>query len=117
MALPTHQPMLDYDSDEELSPQQIQELLAEAERSVRVKQHRHESVRLPKLDPGFIADLSMKTEGAVTRLDPSKLIDQRQRALAEGIKKIDDPIQMKKDKVSILFYPCPAVDDNYPNFP
>merc|ERR1711907_361288 len=54
--------------------------------------------KLPKLAPGHIADTYEKTQGSITRLDHSKLVDKNQMALASGIKKIEDPLQVKRQK-------------------
>jgi sporulation protein YlmC with PRC-barrel domain len=94
MALPAHQRLPEDDTDEELSDDQIQELLKEAERSLRAKQ----TFNNEALHVGPVADVSLKTEGSVTRMDQSKLIDQKHRTLAEGVKKIEDPILVKKKK-------------------
>lgn len=117
MALPAHHPVLDHDTDDDLSDEQIRELLDEAERSLRAKQqqksHADAPFTLPKLNPGHIADTSLNTEGSVTRLDPSKLVNSEHRALAQGIKKIEDPVQAKKQKLEvcpeILFVPPPMM--------
>lgn len=106
MALPADSRLHDYDSDEELSDAQIQELLAEAERSLRMKQagpKTGSAFKLPRLNEGHIADISLKTEGSVTRLDPSKLVRPEQKVLAEGIKKIEDPVQLQKQKLAVCF--------------
>jgi hypothetical protein len=101
MALPAHQRLYDDDTDEELSDEQVRELLKEAERSLRAKQAASQKAaadapfKLPRLKPGHIADSSVTKDG---KLDPSKLIDKEQRTLANGIKKIEDPIQVKKQK-------------------
>lgn len=116
MELPTHQPLVDDDTDEELSDEQIRELLNEA--AVRMRAQAAQPAvktdapfRLPKLQPGHIADTYEKTDGNITRLDHSKLIDKKQQALANGIKKIEDPLQIKRQKQevrSILhLLPCP----------
>ncbi|KAF2750291.1 Fcf2-domain-containing protein, partial [Sporormia fimetaria CBS 119925] len=102
MALSLSQNVFDDDMDEELSDAQIQSLLDEAERNLRAKQQTRETeslIRLPKLNPGHIADTSLRTEGSITRVDPSKLVRSEHRVLAEGIKKIEDPIQLKKQKL------------------
>jgi hypothetical protein len=106
MALPAHQRLPEDDTDEELSDDQIQELLKEAERSLRAKQTfndeaQHAPFKLPHLHVGPVADVSLKTEGSVTRMDQSKLIDQKHRTLAEGVKKIEDPILVKKKKLEV----------------
>jgi len=103
-SLPAHQPLLEDDTDEELSDQQIKELLNEAAERMRAKAALQPSAapevpfKLPKLRPGHIADTYEKTEGNITRLDHSKLIDKKQLALANSIKKIDDPIADKRKR-------------------
>jgi hypothetical protein len=122
MAVPAHHTMSEDETFEELSDQQIEDLLQEAERSLRSEQQTSSAdslFRLPKLNEGHIADISLKTQGAITRVDPSKLINKEQMQL-KGIKKIEDPIQVKKDKLAEVcphyFFPSPAVADNYPFF-
>ena len=122
--LPAHQPLLEDDTDEELSDQQIKELLNEAAERMRAKAAlqpvaaTEAPFKLPKLRPGHIADTYEKTEGNITRLDHSKLIDKKQLALANGIKKIDDPVadKRKRKEVRYIHLPIPAGDDNYPKF-
>ena len=107
MALPAHQRLPDDDTDEELSNEQIRELLNEAERRMRAKQAASPPTapdapfKLPKLQPGHVADSYLKTENGVRKLDPSKLISENDRVLAHGIKKIEDPVQVKKQKAEV----------------
>ena len=106
MALPTHQLAGD-DTDEELSEEQIDELLKQAEINLRARQAALQSTakdtpfKLPHLRPGHIADSYVIKDGSRTKLDPSKLIDKEQRALADGFKKIEDPIAIKKQKKEV----------------
>jgi len=107
MALPAHQPLPGDDTDEELSDEQIRELLNEAERRMRAKQVASPPVapdapfKLPKLKPGHVADSYLKTEGGRRRLDPTKVVDEQHRALALGIKKIEDPLVVRKQKAEV----------------
>lgn len=102
--LPAHQPPLEHDTDEELSDDQIRELLNHAAQRMRAKAASQPVTtadapfKLPKLKPGHIADTYERAEGNITRLDRAKLIDKKQQALADGIKKIEDPLQAKKLK-------------------
>lgn len=131
--LPAHQPLLEEDTDDELSDEQIRELLNEAAQRMRAKATSQPTpdapFKLPKLNPGHIADTYEKTEGNITRLDHSKLIDKKQQALANGIKKIEDPLQVKKQRKEVRHSLVLrtgrhsrmhgwrfARDDNYPNF-
>ncbi|KAF2715190.1 Fcf2-domain-containing protein [Pleomassaria siparia CBS 279.74] len=97
MALPAHQHQPEDDTDEELSDEQVRELLNQAERRMRAKQAASPidaRSKLPTLNPGFVANSYMKGG----RLDDSKLISEEDRLLARGIKKIEDPVQIKKAK-------------------
>jgi hypothetical protein len=105
--LPAHQPLLEDDTDEEMSDAQMRELLNEAAIRMRAKAAGKPTAtpnvpfRLPKLRPGHLADTHEKTEGNITRLDHAKLVDKKQQALANGIKKIDDPLAIKKKKLEV----------------
>jgi hypothetical protein len=100
--LPAHQPLLEDDTDEEMSDEQIRELLNEAAVRMRAKAAGKSLAttdvpfKLPKLRPGHLADTYETTDGNITRLDYSKLVDPKQQALANGIKKIDDPLAVQK---------------------
>lgn len=108
--LPAHQPLFEDDTDEELSDEQIQELLNEAAQRMRAKAAPASAAdapfKLPKLKPGQIAESYEKTNGNITRLDQSKLIDKEQQALAnDGFKKIEDPLQIKKQRKEVCILP------------
>jgi hypothetical protein len=102
--LPAHQPLLEDDTDEDMSDEQVRELLNEAAARMQAKAAGKPTAtpdvpfKLPRLRPGHLADTYEKTDGNITRLDHSKLVDQKQQALANGIKKIDDPLALKKQK-------------------
>jgi hypothetical protein len=100
----------DSDSEEELSNEQVNQLLDEAERNLRAKEASFQSqavasgtFKLPKFS-SIKLDSYMKTKGSITRVDPSKIIDQEQRSLADqGVKKIVDPTQLAmRQEVSFL---------------
>lgn len=105
--LPAHQPLLEDDTDEEMSDEQVRQLLNEAAARMRAKAAGEPTAapevpfKLPKLRPGYLADNVEKTEGSITRLDHSKLIDKKQQNLANGIKKIDDPLAVKKQRSEV----------------
>jgi hypothetical protein len=126
-SMPAHQPLLDEDTDEDLTDEQIRELLNEAAVRMRAKAAAQPVTatdvpfKLPRLKSGHIADTYEKTDGNITRLDHSKLVDKKQQALANGIKKIEDPLQIKKQKKEVrstgcffLFVLLIACDDIYP---
>jgi hypothetical protein len=108
--LPAHQPLLEDDTDEEMSDAQIRELLNEAAIRMRAKAAGNPTAtpnapfRLPKLRPGHLADTLETTEGNITRLDHAKLVDKKEQALANGIKKVDDPLAIKKKKLEVRLH-------------
>lgn len=113
--LPAHQPLFEDDTDEDLSEEQIQELLDEAAQRMRAKAAPASAsdapFKLPKLTPGHIAESYEKTDGNITRLDQSKLIDKKQQALANGgFKKIEDPLQIKRQRKEVRTFLHIALD-------
>lgn len=120
--LPAHQRLLDDDVEEELTDDQIRDMLENA--SQRIQQDQGTGVfnpdtplQLPKLSPGHITDAIITTKGSVTRLHASNLVDQRDRSLANSIKKIEDPIATRKKRQEVRFFfwhSSFANDDNYP---
>jgi hypothetical protein len=105
--LPAHQPLFEDDTDEDMTDEQVRELLNEAATRMRAKAADKPTAtpdvpfKLPRLKPGHLADTYETTDGNITRLDHSKLVDQKQQALANGIKKIDDPLAIKKQKIEV----------------
>lgn len=120
MAVPAHQPFLEDDTDEDMSDEQVRELLNDAERRLRAEQASKPTsdvpFRLPKLNAGPVADTYLRPDG---RIDPTKLVSKKDQALANGIKKIEDPIQIKKQKLEVSHMSCLftfACDDIFPIF-
>jgi hypothetical protein len=107
--LPAHQRLLEDDTDEEeLTDEQVRELLEDASRRLREKQAAgppkstsDAPFKLPKLRPGHIADTYTTTKGNITRLDSSKLVNKRDQILANGVKKIEDPVAIKRQKIEV----------------
>ena len=101
MALsPAHPSRIEDDTDDELSDEQVRELLTQAAERMRATPSQPVAdapFKLPKLNPGHIAD---------TRLDGSKLLPKDQQVLANGIKKIEDPVQLVKQKKEVSFHTC-----------
>lgn len=114
MLLPAHQRLLDdANADDGLTDAQVQELLGDVSRRMREQQAGEKPAvvdaarpfKLPKLNPGQIAGGFFQTNGSITRLDSSKLIDEKQQALANGVKKIEDPILAIKKSAEVSPYP------------
>ena len=112
--LPAHQPLLEDDTDEDMSDEQVRELLNAAAVRMRAKAAGTPTTapnvpfKLPKLRPGHLADTYETTEGNITRLDHSKLVDKKQQVLANGIKRIDDPLAVKKQKLEVCITSFPS---------
>ncbi|KAF2490559.1 rRNA-processing protein FCF2 [Lophium mytilinum] len=94
------------DSDEELSDEQVHELLRQAETRMREAQElAHQAsdsadavYRLPKLDPGVIVQPYIQTVDGVARVDPSRLVNDDDRSKANAVRKVEDPLKIKKRK-------------------
>ncbi|KAK8225460.1 rRNA-processing protein FCF2 [Phyllosticta capitalensis] len=94
--------------DEDLSEDQIQALLKQAEVSLRDKAasaHQVQSFsafnfKLPKLDAGEIATPYIQTNGEVARVNSAKLLDSQQRDLAnQQTRKVEDPVAVRKKQI------------------
>ncbi|KAK7547047.1 Fcf2 pre-rRNA processing-domain-containing protein [Phyllosticta citricarpa] len=94
--------------DEDLSEDQIQALLKQAEVRLRDKAtsaHQLQpfsasAFKLPKLDAGEIASPYLRTNGEVARINSAKLLDSQQRDLAnQNIRKVEDPVAVRKKKI------------------
>lgn len=104
--LPAHQRLLEDDVEDDLTNHQIQNMLKEA--SARVHQNLATGpstsdalFKLPRLDPGHITQDIITTKGSITRLDTSSLVNKKDKALANGVKKIEDPIAIRKQKQEV----------------
>jgi len=113
-------------SEDDLSAEQIHDLLKEAENRMRAKNTSAQKSRdsseshftLPKLNTGIIAKPYIRREGDVARVDSSRLLDQQDRGLSNGIRKIEDPLQVKKRLAEVGFFiviPIFANEENFPN--
>ncbi|KAL1642040.1 dTDP-fucopyranose mutase [Diplodia intermedia] len=107
MDVPTHPVTHGLVEDDELSDEQIEMLLKQAEVRAREKNTSSSLVqlpsaadyKLPRLDtPGLPAPY-VQTDGEVARVDPSRLLDDQQRTLANHIRKVEDPVAVKKKKI------------------
>lgn len=106
MAVPAHPPFPDAamltDSDEELSDEQVRELLIEAEQRMQNAQTDADTqIKLPKLNAGQIARPYLHTKGSITRVDASQVADTKDKSLAGTIKKIEDPVKIKKQRQEV----------------
>ncbi|KXT13709.1 hypothetical protein AC579_8104 [Pseudocercospora musae] len=90
-------------SEDDLTDEQIEELLARATARLQEKakdrqltKHTVQTRNLPKLDAGDLEKPYVSTKGSVATIDSSRLLDQKQRKKAEGIRKVEDPVAARK---------------------
>ncbi|KAJ9661698.1 dTDP-fucopyranose mutase [Coniosporium apollinis] len=94
---------LDYGSsdEEDLSEEQIQELLNQAETRLReraVSKSRPQKVAtsLPKLNTGTLETPYVRVEKDIARVDGSRLLDPNLRALSNQVRKVEEPVRQKQ---------------------
>lgn len=104
---------VDYASDasEDLSDEQIQHLLMEAETRLRAKASRTQDLvpRLPRLDAGNAPQPYIKHDGKVAELQPGRLPNSRMEEFVRRPRKIEDPVVLKQRKAevgSIILQSC-----------
>lgn len=122
--------------EEELSDEQMQEMLAQA---ARRRKENASSVALvdkddgvvkagqfnfPKLNTGEMVQPYVSDAGDVATVDRSRLLGEQDRKLSNQIRKVEDPVAVKKKMLevccrSLTFSPSFthfAYEENYPNF-
>ncbi|KAF1985922.1 Fcf2-domain-containing protein [Aulographum hederae CBS 113979] len=93
-----------YDSDD-LSDEQIQTLLQEAETRIREKQtaaenHSAAAIRIPKLKAGELAKPYVTKNGEVAIADQTRLLDNEQRLLSNKPRRVEDPVVVQQKKIA-----------------
>lgn len=91
-------------AQDDLSDEQIEALLARA--TARLQQHAKEqqvttqkdgwNFKFPKLDAGNLESPYIRTKGEVASVDAKRLLDDKDRKQANGIRKVEDPVAAKK---------------------
>ena len=95
--------------DDDLTDEQIDELLARATRRLQEKSKSQDRVHtshtqtyaFPKLDTGKLDRPYVSTTGAVATVDAHRLLEEKQRNGANGIRKVEDPVAAKKLAVEV----------------
>ncbi|KAF2159820.1 hypothetical protein M409DRAFT_70725 [Zasmidium cellare ATCC 36951] len=90
-------------ADEELTDEQIEQLLARATARLQekakqqqlTKSHTQE-FKFPKLDAGLLEKPYVETKGDVATVDASRLLEEKHRKQANGTRKVEDPVTAKK---------------------
>lgn len=117
--------------EEDLSDEQMQEMLAQAAKrrqenaSVALADDEAKSNRFnfPKLNTGEMVQPYVSNKGDVAKVDSSRLLAQQDRKLSNQIRKVEDPVAVKKQMLEVRtlitlhppFTPL-AYEENYPNF-
>jgi len=93
---------------DDLSEEQIEQLLQQAEARLRAESSvvpfSETSDRLPRLDTSALVKPYVNTKGDVARADSSRLIDEKTRKLAEGVRMVEDPVVMKRKLLEVRNY-------------
>ncbi|CAK4033145.1 related to FCF2 Essential nucleolar involved in the early steps of 35S rRNA processing [Lecanosticta acicola] len=90
--------------DEDLSDGEIDALLARATLRLKekakgkqlIEQPEGQRLTFPKLDAGKLDKPYVDTSGDIAKLDDSRILDGKYRKLADGIRKVEDPVTAKK---------------------
>ncbi|KAI9689601.1 MAG: hypothetical protein M1822_010253 [Bathelium mastoideum] len=102
MQLQTRAPTLS--DDEDLTEDQVHTLLKEAEIRIRernanalTRNRKDEHFKgLPKLGASSIEKPYIQNDGGIARIDQSRLLPTEERKMANGVRKVEDPIALKK---------------------
>ena len=121
---------------EELSDEQMQAMLVRAAERRRTNaslklsgdaaddSNNNKKYSFPKLNTGEIAKPYVSTTGEVAQVDASRLLQEKDRLLANKVRKVEDPVVVKKKAAEV----CPhsptqpqlalsfAYEENIPNF-
>lgn len=100
------------EDDGELTEEQMQALLKQAEVNLRERNSSNSDsqvqlrsaaaeFKLPKLNATDVPAPYIQTNGDVARVDPSRLVDAQQRELANSIRKVEDPVAVKKKQIEV----------------
>lgn len=122
-------------SEDELSDEQMQQMLARAaarkQESISLRlageETKDKQFSFPKLSTGEIAKPYVSTTGQVAQVDSSRLLQEKDRVLADKIRKIEDPVALKQKKAEVRDYfflasfdpfhfQSIAYEENNPNF-
>lgn len=102
--------------DEELSDEQIDQMLARAtarlqrksDQSAVVKPSDKRSFSFPKLDAGRLDKPYVSTKGEIASVDARRLLEEKQREQANGIRKVEDPVTAKKLALEVSISNTPS---------
>lgn len=100
---------------EDLSDEQIEQLLQQAETRLRQQVARKADSgryvpvipRAGKLDVSALPKPYVQTNGEIAQADTHRLLDEKHRRLADGgIRKVEDPVLVKKKALEVRYHLC-----------
>lgn len=106
-ATSTSQRAPDIQVDDDLPDEQIEELLARATARLQakskavVKVNEEQSYTFPKLDTGKLEEPYVFSKGDVATVDAPRLLEQRHRKQANGIRRVEEPVAAKKLAIEV----------------
>jgi hypothetical protein len=112
MAATLETPVVSSITDDDMTDEQIEQLLAAAaarlqEKSKKgsqlVKTPEEQRLTFPKLDTGNLEKPYVSMNGEIATLDASRLLQDRHRKLANGARKVEDPVVAKKAAQEVCF--------------
>lgn len=115
-------------NEDDLSDEQMQELLAQAAKRRQEKaslafadeDEAKSTFNFPKLNTGEMVKPYVDNKGDVATLDAKRLLGEKDRKLSEGIRKVEDPVAVKKktlevsNRTSLSTYLSTAYEENIP---
>jgi hypothetical protein len=113
---------------EDLTDEQMEEMLAQATARLREKEESKmfqteapQKFTFPKMDAGAIEKPYVVTKGHVAEADKSRLIDEKYRQTGSLIRKVEDPVTAKKLAAEVCLHhspttPQPVYEEDIPIF-
>ncbi len=114
--------------DEDLSDGQIEKLLTRATARLQQKDntqelatsHPKQHFNFPKLNTGKLEKPYISTKGDVATVDAKRLLEEKQRKQANMVRKVEDPMMVKKAAIEVSLAPisdtqAPCYEENFPN--
>ncbi len=92
----------------ELTDEEIKALLDRAEQRLRQKAEGtsakildSESFKLPQLQCGRLPHPTVRVKGQIAHADTSKLVSESAKKLADGVRKVEDPVIIKRRAIEV----------------
>lgn len=89
-------------ADETLTDEQVQQMLARATQRLKgrstalAKKSDAPQYTFPKLNTGELVKPYLSTSGDVVSADSKRMLEKKERTMANGLRRIEDPVTQKK---------------------